>query len=143
METPWIHSAAGDGSTAVVAHAMAARIYGLSVLQAHIEDVEKNVTRFLVLGTHPSRRTGNDKTSTLCSVPHQSGALWRLLNVIKKHGLNMTYLYPRPSRDKPWEYFFFLDIEGHRDDEKVEAGLAAAEKCCHFFKILGSFPKAE
>ncbi len=135
--------AAQDKATAIVAHEMAARIYGLNVLQAHIEDVEKNVTRFLIIGRDGSKPTGRDKTSMLCSVQHQAGALWKLLNVIRKHGLNMTYLYPRPSRDKPWEYFFFVDIEGHRDDEAVADGLAAAEKCCSFFKILGSFPRAD
>jgi chorismate mutase / prephenate dehydratase len=135
--------AAKDKTTAVVAHEMAARIYGLNVIQAHIEDVEKNVTRFLVIGTSASKPTGNDKTSMLCSVKHRPGALWELLNIIRKHGLNMTYLYPRPSRDKPWEYFFFVDIEGHHDDETVAKGLAAAEKLCSFFKVLGSFPRAD
>ncbi|MFW6158607.1 MAG: prephenate dehydratase [Planctomycetota bacterium] len=135
--------AAEDPHTAVVAHEMVARLYGLEVLQAHIEDVERNVTRFLVIGRARSGRTGNDKTSFLCSVKHEPGALWQLLNVIKNHGLNMTYLYPRPSRDKPWEYFFFVDLEGHREDPEVAAGLADAEKYCSFFKVLGSFPKAE
>jgi len=129
--------------TAIVAHEMAAGLYGLKVLQARIEDYEKNVTRFLVVGADRPPRTGRDKTSVLCSIKHESGALWRLLNIIKKHGLNLTYLYPRPSRDKPWEYFFFFDVEGHRDDDKVAAGLAGAEKQCSFFKVLGSFPRAD
>lgn len=136
-------AAAGRKDTAVVAHEMAARIYGLKVLQARIEDVERNVTRFLVIGHDKPARTGRDKTSMLCSVKHEAGALWKLLNVIKGHGLNMTYLYPRPSRDKPWEYFFFVDLEGHQDDPGVAAGLADAEKCCSFFKVLGSFPRAD
>jgi len=135
--------AAERPDTAVVAHEMAARIYRLKVFQAHIEDVESNVTRFLVIGHGAPPRTGRDKTSMLCSVKHEPGALWKLLNVIRKHGINMTYLYPRPSRDKPWEYFFFIDMEGHRADKNVQAALADAEKHCNFFKVLGSFPKAD
>ena len=129
--------------TAVVAHEMAARLYGLKILQAHIEDVEKNVTRFLVVGRGQPERTGRDKTSMLCSVQHKAGALWRLLNVFRKRRLNMTYLYPRPSRDKPWEYFFFIDLDGHGSEPAVAAALGEAEKCCSFFKVLGSFPKAD
>ncbi len=135
--------AAERPDTAILAHEMAAAIYGLKVIHRHIEDFEKNVTRFLVIGADKPARTGCDKTSVLCSVKHESGALWKLLNVLKEHGLNMTYLYPRPSRDKPWEYFFFLDLEGHREDSSVVAGLAESEKLCSFFKILGSFPKAD
>lgn len=135
--------AARRKDTAVVAHEMAARIHKLKVLQAHIEDVERNVTRFLIIGADKPKRTGNDKTALLCSVKHESGGLWGLLNIIKQHGINMTYMYPRPSRDKPWEYFFFIDLEGHRDDEPVTAVLADAEEYCHFFKVLGSFPRAD
>jgi chorismate mutase/prephenate dehydratase len=135
--------AADTPDSAVVAHEMAAEIYGLEVLQRHIEDVEKNVTRFLIIGRNASEPTGHDKTSMLCSVAHRAGALWELLNVIKQHGVNMTYIYPRPSRDKPWEYFFLVDIEGHRDDEQVARCLQDARKCCKFFKVLGSFPRAD
>ncbi len=135
--------AAREPGTAVVAHEMAARIYKLEVLQAHIEDVERNETRFLVIGHDRPARTGRDKTSMLCSVKHESGGLWGLLNIIKQRGINMTYMYPRPSRDKPWEYFFFVDMEGHRDDEHMAAMLAEAERYCQFFKVLGSFPRAD
>jgi len=135
--------AADRADTAVVAHEMAARIYKLQVLQPHVEDVEENVTRFLIIGPERPRRTGRDKTSLLCSVKHESGGLWGLLNIIKEHGINMTYMYPRPSRDKPWEYFFFIDLDGHRDDDRVAAALADAEGYCSFFKVLGSFPRAD
>jgi chorismate mutase/prephenate dehydratase len=135
--------AAEREETAVVAHEMAARIYGLRVIQAHIEDVERNVTRFLIIGRDESRPTGRDKTALLCSVKHESGGLWGLLNIIKEHGINMTYMYPRPSRDKPWEYFFFIDLEGHQDDSNVAAALEEARDYCHFFKVLGSFPRAD
>jgi len=135
--------AAQDPDTAVVAHEMAARIYRLKILQARIEDVERNVTRFLVIGPDSPRRTGRDKTSMLCSVRHESGGLWGLLQIIKKRSINMTYIYPRPSRDKPWEYFFFIDLEGHRQDDNVAAVLKDAEAYCSSFKVLGSFPKAD
>jgi len=135
--------AARDRRTAVVAHELAASLYGLRVIQAHIEDDERNATRFLVIGAESPPRSGRDKTSVLCSVPHKAGALWRLLNIIRRHGINMTYLYPRPSRDKPWEYFFFIDLEGHAEDRAVAAALDRARKYCSFFKVLGSFPRAD
>ncbi len=147
VETASTSAAAAEAArrkdVAVVAHEMAAEIYGLKVIQPRIEDYERNVTRFLVIGSDRPARTGRDKTSVLCSVKHEPGALWKLLDIFRKHGLNISYLYPRPSRDKPWEYFFFLDIEGHREDEPVAAGLTEAERYCSFFKVLGSFPKAD
>jgi len=132
-----------DAHTAVIAHETAARLYSLNVLRAHIEDSERNITRFLVIGHDRHKPTGSDKTSLLCSVKHRSGSLVGLLSVFRRHKINMTYLYPRPSRDKPWEYFFFVDIEGHEKDPAVAAALADAEKHCSSFKVLGSFPKAE
>jgi chorismate mutase/prephenate dehydratase len=135
--------AAEDPTIGVVAHEMAARIYGLKRLREHVEDVEKNVTRFLIIGHDPPRRTGNDKTSLLCSVKHRAGALVELLNVFRRHEINLLYLYPRPSRETPWEYFFFVDLEGHRSEKALAAALEDAAKHCSFFKVLGSFPKAE
>jgi len=135
--------AARRKDTAIVAHETAARIYDLKVLHAHIEDSEHNVTRFLVVGHDRHRPSGNDKTSLLCSVKHRAGSLVELLGVFQKHKLNMTYLYPRPSRDKPWEYFFFVDITGHADEPHVRDALAEAEEHCSFFKVLGSYPRAD
>ncbi|MFH1732254.1 MAG: prephenate dehydratase [Planctomycetota bacterium] len=135
--------AAKERGTAVVAHETAARIYNLRVIRAHIEDHERNVTRFLVIGFGKQQPTGSDKTSILCSVKHQAGSLVGLLGVFRRHKINMTYLYPRPSRDKPWEYFFFIDLAGHRGQSNLAAALRDAEKHCSFFKVLGSFPRAD
>ena len=135
--------AARRQDTAIVAHETAARFYKLKVLHARIEDYERNITRFLVVGFDKHKPTGSDKTSLLCSVKHRPGALVELLGVFRKHKLNMTYLYPRPSRDKPWEYFFFIDLGGHQDEPHVAAALKEAETHCSFFKVLGSFPRAE
>ncbi len=132
-----------DKGTAIVAHETVARLYKLKVLRAHIEDYERNVTRFLVIGFDRQKPTGSDKTSILCSVKHRAGSLVGLLNVFRRHKINMTYLYPRPSRDQPWEYFFFIDLAGHQGDANLAAALEAAETYCSFFKVLGSFPRAD
>jgi chorismate mutase/prephenate dehydratase len=136
-------TAVDDPAIGVVAHEMAARIYGLTRLREHIEDVERNVTRFLIIGHDGPKRTGKDKTALLCSVKHQAGALVELLNVFRRHEINLLYLYPRPSRETPWEYFFFLDLEGHRSEKALAGALEDAEKHCSFFKVLGSFPRAD
>jgi chorismate mutase/prephenate dehydratase len=135
--------AARQKGAAIVAHETAARLYKLRVLRAHIEDYERNATRFLVIGFDKQGPTGSDKTSILCSVKHQAGSLVGLLGVFRRHKLNMTYLYPRPSRDQPWEYFFYIDVAGHQGEPNVAAALEDAEKHCSFFKVLGSFPRAD
>jgi len=135
--------AARQKGAAIVAHETAARLYKLRVLRAHIEDYERNATRFLVIGFDKQGPTGSDKTSILCSVKHQAGSLVGLLGVFRRHKINMTYLYPRPSRDQPWEYFFYIDVTGHQGEPNVAAALRDAEKHCSFFKVLGSFPRAD
>jgi chorismate mutase/prephenate dehydratase len=133
--------ASGQKDSAAVAGAMAAEIYGLKVLAPSIQDMTDNVTRFFILGTEFSRKTGEDKTSIMVSIKDKVGALFLLLKPFTKHGLNLTSIESRPSKKKAWDYYFFVDFSGHRDDAKVKKSLAEIEKNCGAVKILGSYPR--
>ena len=87
--------------------------------------------------------TGRDKTSLLIVTRDEAGILYRTLGAFAERGLNMTKIESRPSRRRPWEYVFFLDIDGHQRDEKVAAAIEAVRRDCESLKILGSYPKAE
>ena len=132
--------AAKEKHSAAIAGALAAEIYGLEVLASDIQDMSGNMTRFLVIGKTYGKATGRDKTSLLFSVKHEAGALHRALGAFKRHGLNMTKIESRPSRLKAWEYFFFVDIEGHVDNEPVRRALSALRKHCAFMTVLGAYP---
>ena len=134
-------TAAGQKGTAAVAGTLAAKIYGLNILASSIQDMQDNVTRFFVLGTGWCRKTGDDKTSIMVSIKDKVGALFHLLKPFTKYGLNLSSIESRPSRKKAWDYYFFVDFAGHKDDAKVKKALAEIEKNCGAVKILGSYPK--
>ncbi len=134
--------AAGDPRTLAIAGESAARIYGLRVLAANIEDNPDNTTRFLVIGRLAPEPSGRDKTTLLVSGKNRPGALHRLLAPLARHGINMTRIESRPSRRSRWEYVFFVDIDGHAKDRKVAKALAQLEAEAAFLKLLGSYPKA-
>lgn len=133
-----------ERGTAAVASKAAAEIYGLSVLVSDIEDRSDNTTRFLVVGRKLFSRSGADRTTLLVSCPDSdgAGALFRLLQPLSEHGVNMTRIESRPSHKRKWDYVFFIDVEGHVSDAPVERALAALEKRASLFKILGSYPQA-
>ena len=131
---------ADDASVAAIASELAGQIYGLKVLKAHIEDNINNYTRFLVLSLKSPERTGKDKTSVMLSVKDKVGALYELLRPFASHGVNLTKIESRPSRRKAWEYIFFVDIEGHTEEDRVKHALAEIKSRCLFLKILGSYP---
>jgi len=131
---------ADDFSSAAIASELAGQIYGLKVLKPHIEDNINNFTRFLVLSLKPAERTGKDKTSVMLSVKDKVGALYDLLRPFASHGVNLTKIESRPSRRKAWEYLFFMDIEGHTEEDRVKQALAEVKARCLFLKILGSYP---
>ena len=137
-----VEHALSDPGAAAVASEMAGQLHGLPVLQARIEDYGHNVTRFLVLGTHAAGATGHDKTSVLLSVPHRVGALHRAIEPFATGRLNLTKIESRPTRRRPWEYVFFVDIEGHQSDDAVAEVLDAVRERCLFVKVLGSYPAA-
>ncbi len=133
-----------ERGTAAIAAKAAAEIYGLGVLASDIEDRPDNTTRFLVVGRKLFSASGADKTTLLMSgsATETSGALFRLLEPLAKHKVNMTRIESRPSRKRKWDYVFFVDIEGHISDKAVSRALAALERRTSLFKVLGSYPRA-
>ncbi len=131
-----------EGSGAIASE-LAARLYHLKVIARRIEDRFDNLTRFLVIGKSTPGTTGRDKTSILFSIKDRVGALNNILKPISEAGINLTKIESRPSRRKAWDYVFFVDIEGHRLDGKIQQILAELKNHCPFFKILGSYPQRE
>jgi chorismate mutase/prephenate dehydratase len=132
--------AKSEPNTGALASALAAEQYGLTVYEADIQDSSENVTRFLVIGRRSPPRTGNDKTSVMFAVRDRVGALHDCIASFKKFKINMTKIESRPSRKKAWEYYFFVDFNGHADDTRVKKALAELAKHTMFVKILGSYP---
>ena len=134
---------AKDNPTAgALASELAAKIYGLTIHDSHIQDSSENVTRFLIIGRKSPPRTGNDRTSIMFSVQDRVGALHDCIASFKKFKINMTKIESRPNRQKAWEYYFFVDLLGHADDPKLKKALAELSKHTMFIKILGSYPNA-
>ncbi|MCQ8102785.1 prephenate dehydratase [Methylomonas sp. SURF-2] len=131
-----------DHGKAAIAGLMAAELYDLNIIEKHIEDEANNTTRFIVIGAQQPVSTGLDKTSILVSTGNQSGALYRILGPFAEYGISMVHIESRPSRQGLWDYVFFIDIEGHRDDEAVAKALQVLQSNVKMLKILGSYPKA-
>ncbi|MFA6448456.1 MAG: prephenate dehydratase [bacterium] len=129
-------------NSAAIASRLAAEIYGLKIIERSIEDHKDNKTRFLVIGKERMARTGADKTSILFSVRHEPGTLYRALKPFEKHELNMTMMQARPSRKGPWEYVFFVDVDGHEEDAPIKSTLKEMRKETIILKTIGSYPSA-
>ena len=135
-------SAAGDERGAAIAGEQAGKIYGLPALRKNIEDNPDNTTRFLVLGKETLSPSGKDKTSLLFAMPSRPGSLMNMLACFADHGVNMTRIESRPSRQGMWEYVFFVDLIGHADDEGVARALSELRDKAAMVKLLGSYPEA-
>jgi chorismate mutase/prephenate dehydratase len=134
--------AAAKAGAAAVAGEAAARIYELKLLADRIEDEPGNTTRFLVIAKEDVPASGRDKTSLLLSCRNESGGLHRLLTPLAGHGISMTRIESRPSKRGIWDYVFFIDILGHRNEPVVAQALARLEEEALFFRVLGSYPEA-
>lgn len=136
-------AASADPTFAAVGSEVAAEAYGIAVLEPSIEDRKGNCTRFFVIGRDRPSSSGNDLTSAVFTVSkHESGTLFRLLEPFANHGVNLTAVQSRPMKGKPWEYLFFIDLEGHVEDAAVAAALEDASRVAHSHKLLGSYPAA-
>ena len=105
-----------------------------------IEDEKNNTTRFLIIGTESYAASGEDKTTIMVSAPNKVGSLFELLKPLYEHGVDMTRIESRPSRQTNWDYVFFIDLIGHCDDQIVRDALAELESKSAFFKLIGSYP---
>jgi chorismate mutase/prephenate dehydratase len=133
--------ARNEKGLAAIGSLLAAELYGLKVLFENIEDHPGNKTRFFVLGKTPPQPTGDDKTALMFATRNRAGALADVLNVLGGYGVNMLSLTSRPSRRGEWEYNFFVEVEGHRDDEPVAMAIKEAHEHCSHLRWLGSFPR--
>jgi chorismate mutase/prephenate dehydratase len=128
--------------SAAIASDIAEKLYNLNIIEKNIEDEPDNTTRFLVIGNVTAEPTGADKTSLVVSSGNQPGALHAMLEPFAAHGVSMTKIESRPSRQGMWSYVFFIDIEGHRADSNVTKALQNLKQQASMLKVLGSYPKA-
>lgn len=134
--------AAAEEGSAAIGSSLAAQLNDVPILFDNIEDNPNNETRFFVIARQNAKPSGDDKTSILFTTEHKAGALTDVLNVLRDHGLNLTRLAERPSQRMNWEYYFFVDVEGHADQPHVQVALNEAKKHCLQLTVLGSFPSA-
>jgi len=133
----------GFPTSAAIASSLAAKEYGLNIIAEGIEDNPHNRTRFLVVGYSKPEPSGKDKTSVVFSVPHKSGSLYHALKVFDSEGINLTMIESRPTKQMPWEYIFFVDLQGHERDRTVQSALSKLGEMALFVRVLGSYPEAE
>jgi chorismate mutase / prephenate dehydratase len=133
-----------ESGVAAIGSALAGELYGLHVLFENIEDNPDNVTRFFVIGRQGAKRSGaeSDKTAIMFTTSHKPGALAAVLDCFKDEGINLTDIEKRPSKKVNWEYYFFIDAQGHSDDANMKKAIEAAKAHCLQLTVLGSYPKA-
>jgi len=132
-----------EQGSAAIASEVASYVYGLNILAKSIQDQKNNFTRFLIIGKTPTKLTGNDKTSFIMGVKNQTGALYKALEVFYRNNINLTKIESRPSKKKIWDDIFYVDTEGHIEDNNVKSALEELEKNNQLIKFLGSYPKDE
>jgi chorismate mutase/prephenate dehydratase len=134
--------ALGDPAAAAIASRLAGELYGLPVLHERINDRPENATRFVVVGRSDAPRTGDDKTTVGFAVKDEHGALRRVLEVLDEAEINLSRIESRPSRQRPWEYVFLADLQGHRTDANVAGAIERMRERCVNVRMLGSYPRA-
>jgi len=136
---------AGDPKAAAVGSRLAGEIAGVPILQEDIQDLRNNVTRFVLLGRGPMAQDPSDKdcTSLLIGLEHRPGTLLGVIGPLAAHNVNITRIDSRPRKDRPWEYLFFLDLDGHAEEEPLAGALDEISKACSMIKLLGSYPRED
>lgn len=134
--------AKGEPHAGAIAGVLASEVYGLQILERDIQDNPGNMTRFLVMGRQEPDPSGNDKTSLVFSIKDRIGGLQECLRYFSEAGVSLSMIESRPLKKRNWEYIFFVDIAGHRNDPAVENAISRLAENCLFFKILGSYPRA-
>jgi len=129
-----------DPSVAAIASETAGNQYELQIVHAHIQDDPHNRTRFAIIGNLQCAPSGKDQTSVVLAVPNKAGAVYSLIAPFMQFGVSMTRFESRPARTGTWEYYFYIDVEGHQNDEGVAASLSELRNSAAFFKVLGSYP---
>jgi chorismate mutase/prephenate dehydratase len=137
-----VREATADPRAAAVASRLASELYDVPILRERIEDHANNVTRFVMVSQEDAPRSGNDKTSLAFSVVDGRGALMRVLALFEEEAINLTRIESRPSREKPWDYVFLVDLEGHRADENLARAMTRLAERSTMVKHLGSYPRA-
>jgi prephenate dehydratase len=127
---------------AAVASKRVSDIYGLRVLAENIQTIPSNFTKFFVVSRGAAARGASNKTSLVFATDNSPGALYNCLGAFATRGINLTKLESRPSKDQPWEYFFYVDFEGHAEDDTCRQAIEALRGMTRFLKILGSYPKS-
>ena len=128
---------------AAIASERAAEIYGLEILARNIESTKNNYTKFFIISREKARRADRNKTSLILKTENKPGALYACLGAFAERGINLTKLESRPTKDKPWEYLFYLDFEGHAEDKDCAEALAEMKNYTSLLKILGSYPRID
>ncbi len=135
-------SIGAEPGSAAIGSELAGKIYGMETLFAGIEDVPDDITRFLVISREKAKRSGDDKTSIMFNTPDKPGALVSVLQVFDRAGINLTHIDKRPSGRSNWQYTFFIDAQGHRDEASMASAVREAEGHCKDLVVLGSYPRS-
>jgi chorismate mutase/prephenate dehydratase len=138
-----VRQAASEPHAAAIGSELAGTIYDVKPLFTSIQDKPENITRFLVIGRQQAEPTGDDKTTVMFVTADKPGALVDVLNVFREADINLSHIEKRPSGRTNWQYTFFIDCEGHRDDPAMLAAIQEAALHCVSLKVLGSYPRAE
>ena len=135
--------AAAEPDAAAIGPEVAGELHGVPTLRAKIQDMADNRTRFVVIGHLATEPSGTDRTSLLFAVPHKAGALHSALGVLNSHQVNMTFIQSHPTKQTPWEYMFFVDVQGHQDDSQLSRALQELRDHTHVLRVLGSYPEGQ
>lgn len=132
--------ASNDPAAAAIGSRLAGNTYGLNILEQNIEDISDNYTRFLVIGKHLTKPSGRDKTSFLVQPKSDPDTLFNILGVLTRRGIDLIRIESRPTKKRKWEYIFFVDVEGHVQEDRMRDALSEMKIHSIFLKQLGSYP---